>query len=111
MADLKHTLIMANTWSTMLPKAKCKRRVGRNLVEIDYLEYMHYYYFGCHAVNNNNNNCQGRPTLKKTFTPDQWELRHLGWIIALTQINSMPAYNLFNRKPNNSSYSTKSQYT
>ena len=58
MADSKHTSIMANTWSTTLSKAKRKRRVGGELVEIDYAEYMHLYYFGCHSVDDNNNDCQ-----------------------------------------------------
>ncbi len=111
MTDSKHTLIMANTWSTTLPKAKRKRRVGPNLVKIDYSKYMYYYYFGCHAVDDNNNNRQGRLSLEETFAPDRWDLRHLGWVIALTQVNSMLAYNIFNRKPNNSSFFTKAQFT
>ncbi len=111
MADSKHTSVMANMWLTTLPKAKCKRRVGGNLIEIDYSEYMHYYYFGRHAVDNNNNNRQGRLSFEETFTPDRWELQHLGWIIALVQINSLLAYNIFNRKPLHQDYATKAKFT
>ena len=47
MADSKHTSIMANTWATTLEKGqKRKRRVGGELVEIAYGEYLHWYYFG-----------------------------------------------------------------
>ncbi len=70
MADSKHTSIMANTWSTTLPKAKRKRRVGGNLVEIDYCEYMHWYYYDQHSVEDNNNNHQGHLPFEETFRSD-----------------------------------------
>jgi hypothetical protein len=95
MADSKHTSIMANTWSTTLPKATRKRRVGGDLIEINYSEYMHYYYFGRHSVDDNNNNRQGRLSFEETFTPHRWDLRQFGFIVALTQVNSMLAYNFF----------------
>ncbi len=41
MADSKHTLIMTNTRSTMLPNAKFKHRIGGRLIELDYSEYMY----------------------------------------------------------------------
>ncbi len=60
MADSKHTSIMCNTWSITLPKDKRKRRVGGELIEIDYSEYIYWYYYGRHSVDDNNNNRQGR---------------------------------------------------
>ncbi len=59
MANLKYTSIMANTWSTTLQAAKRNCHVGVELIEIDYSAYMHWYYFGCRAVDNSNNNQQG----------------------------------------------------
>ncbi len=47
-----------NTWSTTLPKAKHKHHVGGVLVETNYSEYMYWYYFWNHPVDNNNNNQQ-----------------------------------------------------
>ncbi len=111
MADSKHTAIMANTWSTTIPKAKRERRVGGRLVEIDYSEYMNWYYFGRHAVDDNNNNRQGQLSFEETFTPDRWELQHLSWLIGLTQVNSMLAFNFFNRKPQNKTAFTKAAFT
>ncbi len=67
MANSKHTSIMANKWSTTLPKAKRKRQVGGNLVEIDYSEYMYWYYYGQHSVNDNNSNHQGRLSFKRVL--------------------------------------------
>ncbi len=69
-ANLKHTSVMANTWSTTPSKAKRKQHVGGNLIKIDCSEYMHYYYFGCHAVDNNNIDCQGQLSFEETFTPN-----------------------------------------
>ncbi len=40
LADREHTSIMANTWSTTLPKTKRKCRVGGELVEIDIILLM-----------------------------------------------------------------------
>ncbi len=110
-ANLKHTSVMAKTWSTTLPKAKRKWHVGGNLVEIDYSEYMHYNYFGCHAIDDNNNNCQGQLSFEETFTPNQWELHHLGWIVALVQINSLLGYNIFNHKTHHEDFITKAEFT
>lgn len=111
MADSKHTSIMANTWSTTIPKDKRKRRVGGELITIDYSEYMYWYYFGRHAVDDNNNNRQGRLSFEEVFTPDRWEGRHLGFIVALTQVNSLLAYNFFNRSLNKSPFVSKSEFT
>ncbi len=98
MANSKHTSVMANTLLTTLNKAKWKWHVGGNLVEIDYSEYIHNYYFGHHAVDNNNNNHQGQLSFEETNTPNQWELRHLCWIVALLQIDSLLGYSIFNCK-------------
>ncbi len=68
MVDSKHTSIMAITWSTTLPKAKRKCCIGGELVEIDYAEYMHWYYFSCHYVDDSNNNCQGWLLFEEAFT-------------------------------------------
>mmetsp|Transcript_21172 Transcript_21172/g.44313 ORF Transcript_21172/g.44313 Transcript_21172/m.44313 type:complete len:323 (-) Transcript_21172:81-1049(-) len=111
MADSKHTSTMVNTWSTTLPKAKRKRRVGGRLVEINYSEYMHWYYFGRHAVDDNNNNLQGRLSFEETFTPNRWELRHLGWLLGLVQVNSMLAFNTFHQTPCHAPSFTKAAFT
>ncbi len=93
MADSKHILIMANTWSMTLPKAKHKCRDEGRLIKIDYLEYMHYYYFGRHAVDDNNNNCQEWFLFEETFTLGCWDLQHLHWFVGLVQVNAMLAFN------------------
>ena len=96
MADSKHTAIMANTWSTTIEKGrKRKRRVGDELVELSYGEFQHYYYFGRHAVDDNNNNCQGHLPFEEAYCGKRWDLRQLGFVIALAQTNAQLAYNYF----------------
>ncbi len=111
MADSKHMSIMANTWSTTIPAAKRKRRVGGQLVEINYSEYMNWYYFGRHSVDDNNNNRQGRLSFEETFTPARWDLCQFGFMIGLVQVNAMLAYNFFNRHALNLAASTKAEFT
>ncbi len=54
----------------------CKHKVNDNppkgveLVEINYSEYMHWYIFGHHSVENNNKNNQGCLSFEGAFTPD-----------------------------------------
>ena len=112
MADSKHTSIMANTWSTTLQHGPMKkRRVGHDLIEIAYGEYQHWYYFGRHAVDDHNNNRQGSLSLEEAFCPDQWDLRLFGFIIALTQVNSLLAYNYFNRRAKGEECVNKATFT
>ncbi len=111
MADSKHTSIMANTWSTTLQAAKRKRRVGGELIEIDYSTYMHWYYFGCHAVDDNNNNRQGHLSFEEAFTPHSLDLCQLGFIVALSQVNSLLAYNFFNRSKLTKPLFSKGEFT
>ena len=69
MADYKHISIMANSWGTTHPAGKSlKRRVGTSLVEITYGEYMHWYYFGRHAVDDNNNIRQGCLPFEESYS-------------------------------------------
>ena len=96
MADSKHTGIMANTWGTTHEKGrKRKRRVGRELVEIGYGEYQHYYYYGRHAVDDNNNNRQGQLPFEEAYCSKRWDLRQLGFVLALAMTNAYLAYNNF----------------
>ncbi len=82
-ADSKHTLIMASIWSTMSPEAKYP--VGGRLVEINYSEVKNWYCFRRYAIDDNNNNHQGNLSYQDTFTPDWWELQHLGLLVVLVQ--------------------------
>ncbi len=70
-ADSKYTSIVANSWSTTLPKAKHMSFFGGRPVEIDYLGYMYWYFFGRHAVEDNNNNNPGCLSFEDTFAPNQ----------------------------------------
>ncbi len=80
-------------------------------MEIDYSEYMHWYYYGRHSVDDNNNNRQGRLSFEETFRPDRWDLRQAGFIFALCQVNGMLAYNFFNRNRSNKSLHSKGEFT
>ncbi len=54
----------------MLVKANSKHCVGGCLVESDYSEYIRWYYYGQHAVDDNKNNCEGFLSFEETFTLD-----------------------------------------
>ena len=111
MADSKHISIMANTWSTTHETGhKRKRRVGNSLIEISYGEYMHWYYYGRHAVDDNNNNRQGSLPFEETYATKRWDLRQLGFIIALTLTNAQLAYNHFNRLAKKETLVTKAEF-
>ncbi len=81
MADSKHTSIMVNAWTTTHKYVESKRRVGGSLVTIDYAQYLHWYY-----------RCL---SFEEAFTPDSSDLRQLGFVIAISQVNLMLAYNFF----------------
>ncbi len=49
--------------------------------------------------------------LKRHSPPDQWELSHLGWIVALVQINSLLGYNISNCKMRHEDFITKAKFT
>ena len=99
MADSKHVSIMANTWSTTCPAGTPRKRcVSGSLVEVTYGEYMHWYYYGRHAVDDNNNNRQGHLPFEEAYCARRWDLRQFGFIIALAQVNSMLAFNYFVRR-------------
>ena len=99
MVDSKHIGIMANTWSTTLPMGDAKkRRVGMDLVDMQYREFQHWYYYGRHAVDDNNNNRQGCLSFEESYCGKRWDLRQFGFIIALAQVNAMLSYNYFKRK-------------
>ena len=112
MVDSNHTSIMANTWSTNLPTGKTrKRRVGQELQQIRYGEYQDWYYFGRHAVDDNNNNRWGILSFEETYCSDLWDLHQFGFIIALHQTNSLLAYNYFNRKVKGNTLISKAKFT
>ncbi len=111
MADSLHTSIMANTWFTTLPKAKRKRHVGGDLVQIGYSKYMHWYYFGHHSIDGNNNNCHGWLSFEEPFTPHCWVFCQFGFIVALAQVNSMLAFNYIKQIPHNESPFEKGMFT
>ncbi len=102
---------MANTWLTMLPMTKHKHQVGGRLVEINHSEYMHWYYFGRHVVDDNNKNHKERLSFEETFTPNWWEMCRLGWLLGLVQINSMLAFNTFHQTLCHAPSSTKAAFT
>ena len=72
--------------------------MGNDLVDIKYGEYLHWYYYDRHAVDNNNNNRQGSLPLEEAYCSKRWDLRQFGFIIELCQVNAMVAYNYFVRK-------------
>ena len=98
MADSKHTSIMANTWSTTLKTgSRKKRRVGNDIVEIQYGEYLFWYYFGRHAVDDNNNNRQGHLSFEEAYCAKRWDLRQLGFVFGLSMTDALLGFNYFAR--------------
>ena len=63
------------------------------MVGFQYGQMHNYYYYGRHAVDDNNNNRQGCLSFEDIFVPKTWELRQLGFIIALVQTNTYLFYN------------------
>ena len=111
MADSKHTSIMGNTWSTTIEKGrKRKRRVGGEMIELSYGEYQHWYYYGRHAVDDNNNNRQGHLPFEEAYCAKRWDLRQFGFVMALAQTNAMLAYNYFVRHKKGLNPLPKSQF-
>jgi len=95
-ADSKHVSLMLNTcFTTNRHGPNKKRRVGDRLITFQMPEYLHYYYSARHAVDDNNNIRQGSVPFEETFRPDRWDLRQLGFIIALSLANSQLASNHF----------------
>jgi len=113
LADSLHTSLMLTNWSTTRRDGKPKkRRVGGELVEFQYGEVMNSYYFGRHAVDDNNNNRQGCLSFEEVFQMKDWAMRQFGFIIALCQTNAFLAYNYFkNRKVNEEELDTKATFT
>lgn len=111
MANSKHTAIMGNTWATTHEKGrKRKRRVGGELIEIGYGEYQHWYYYGRHAVDDNNNNCQGQLPFEEAYCAKRWDLRQLGFILALAMTNAYLAYNYFVKHQQGEEVLSKAEY-
>lgn len=99
MADSKHTSLMLNSWGTTTREGPIKkRRVGQDLVTMQHPQYLHIYYQARHAVDDNNNNRQGVLAFEESFAPKRWDLRQLGFVIALALTNSLLAYNSFVRE-------------
>ena len=95
LADSLHTSLMITNWSTTLRAGtKKKRRVGGELVEFQYGAMHNEYYFGRHAVDDNNNNRQGCLSFEDIFVPKTWELRQFGFIVALVQTNAFLFHNV-----------------
>ena len=68
LADSLHTSLMLTNWSTTRKDGKAKkRRVGGELVQFQYGEVMNNYYFGSHAVDDNNNDPQGCLSFEEFF--------------------------------------------
>ncbi len=51
--------------------------------------------FGCHAVDDNNNNHQGWLSFEESFTFDYWDLRQFGFIVTISHVHTMLANNYF----------------
>ena len=96
LADSLHTALMLTNWSTTRRDGRNKkRRVGGELVEFQYGEVMNWYYYGRHAVDDNNNNCQGCLSFEEVFQMKSWAMRQFGFTMALCQTNAFLAYNYF----------------
>ena len=67
-------------------------------MQFQYGEVQNYYYYGRHAVDDNNNNRQGCLGFEDVFQPKGWEMRQLGFIIALSQTNAFLAWNYYKMK-------------
>ena len=112
LADSLHTSLMISNWGTKRREGSDKiRRVGSELVKFKYGEIQRWYYFGRHAVYDNNNNRQGCLSFEEVFTPKDWSMRQFGFIIALVQTNSFLAYNHFKMKVHSTNTVSKAEYT
>ena len=110
LADSLHTSLMVTNWSTTLREGDPKkRRVGGELVQFKYGAMHNHYYFGRHAVDDNNNNRQGCLSLEDVFVPKEWEMRQFGFIVALVQTNAFLLYN-FSRSQNGLQEVPKAQF-
>jgi len=61
---------------------------------------MEDYYEARHCVDDNNHNRQGVPNFEQSWCTRTWFHRHFAFHLALSETNSMLAYNHFIRKPN-----------
>ena len=96
LADSKHVSIMINTCGTTIRTGKNKRRrIAGAIVEFKYPVYALQYYRARHAVDDNNNNRQGRLSFEETYLPQGWEKRQFGFILSLILTNSFLACNFF----------------
>lgn len=96
LADSLHTSLMLSNWATTRRTGDDKyRRVGNNVVTFQYGEVQTHYYFGRHAVDDNNNNRQGCLSFEDVFVPKDWNKRQFGFIISVSQVNAFLAYNYF----------------
>ncbi len=50
-------------------------------------------------------------SFEEAFTPHCWDLRQFGFIVALAQVNSLLAFNYFNRLPHKESCFSKGNFT
>ena len=90
---------MLTNWSTTRRDGRNqKRRVGGELVEFQYGDVMNWYYDGMHAVDDNNNNCQGCLSFEEGFQMKSWAMRQFGFIMTLCQTNAFLAYTYFKNK-------------
>ncbi len=80
-------------------------------MEIDYSEFMLWYYFCCHSVDDKNYNCQGQGSFEEAFTPHCWELRLFGSIVALSQVNNMLVFDVFKHLPHKESCFSNTEFT
>ena len=76
LVNLLHTSVMLTNWETTRREGKNKmRRVGGELVRFKYGEIQNYYYYGRHAVNDNNKNKQGCLSFEEVVLFKDWEMR------------------------------------
>ncbi len=70
LAESLHTSLMITKWGMMFLEGKTKTRwVGGKLVQFKYGQMHNAYYYGRHAVDDNNNNRQGCLSFEEVFVP------------------------------------------
>ena len=72
-----------------------RRRIAGDIVQFRYPVYATQYYKARHAVDDNNNNRQGRLSFEETYMPQRWEMRQFGFILSLLLTNCHLTYNFF----------------
>ena len=88
LTDFKHISIIINICGTTISTGENKRRrISGDIVQFSLPVYATQYYKARNAVDDNNDNLQGRLSFEETHMPQRWEMMHFGFILSLILTN------------------------